>query len=95
MRDRHFRGLAQSLIDHAIALGQAKERAQFDFGRIGLQVEVKADALKSHRRIFGDAQRAAKVEIAFCTNRTASNDDAYRRRDGVERHTGAGNKRLK
>jgi len=94
MGDSYFRGLAQSLIDDAIALSQANKRTQLTFRCLGLQVEVKADALKSNWRILGDAQSAAKIEIAFGSNRAASNNDAYRRRDGVERHTGAGNKRL-
>ena len=95
MRHSYVRGLAQSLIDDAIALSQPNQRTQLIFGCVGLQVEVKADALKSNRRILGDTQSAAKIEIAFCSNCAASNNDAYRRRDGVERHTGAGNKRLK
>src|SRR2546427_5110662 len=95
MRHSHFRRLAQSLIDDAIALSQANKRTQLLFRRVGLQVEMKADALKSNRRILGDTQRASKIEIAFGSNRAASNNDAYRCRDGVERHTGAGNKRLK
>ena len=95
MRHSYVRGLAQSLIDDAIALGQPEKRAQLIFGCVGLEVEVKTDALKSNRRILGDTQSAAKIEIAFCSNRAASNNDANRRRDGVERHTGAGNKRLK
>jgi hypothetical protein len=33
--------------------------------------------------------------IAFGSNRAASNHNAHRGRDGVERNTGAGSKRLK
>ena len=55
---------------------------------------MKTDTLKSDWRILGDTQRAAKIEIAFGANRAASNNDADRRRDGVERHARAGNKRL-
>src|SRR6202163_869437 len=95
MGHSHFRGLPQSLIDDAIALSQANKRTQLIFRCVGLQVEVKADALESTRRILGDTQSAAKIEIAFGSNHAALNNDAYRRRDGVERHTGAGNKRLK
>jgi hypothetical protein len=91
----YFRGLAQGLIDDAIALSQANKRTQLIFRCVGLQVEVKTDALKSNWRILGDTQSAAKIEIAFGSNHAASNSDAYCRRDGVERHTGAGNKRLK
>ena len=77
MGHRHFRGLAQRLIDDAIALGQADQRTQLIFGCVGVQVEVEADALKSNRRILGDTQSAAKIEIAFGSNRAVSNDDAY------------------
>ena len=91
---RHFRGLVQRLIDDAIALGQANKGAQLIFRSVGVQVEVKADALKANRRILGDTQRAAKIEIAVGSNRTASNDDAYRCRDGVERDAGASDERL-
>ena len=94
-RHGHFRGLAQCLIDDAIALSQANKRTQLIFRCIGIQVEVKADTLKSNRRILGNTQGAAKVEIAFATYRAASNHDAYRRRDRVERHTGTCDKRLK
>jgi len=94
MGDSYFRRLAQGLIDDAIALGQANKRTQLIFRCVGLQVEVKADALKSNWRVLGDTQGPAKIEIAFGSNRAASNNDAYSRRDGVERHTGAGNKRL-
>ncbi len=95
MRHSYFRGAAQRLINDAIALSQANKRTELIFRCVGIQVEVKADTLKSNRRILGDTQSAAKIEIAFGSNRAASNNDAYRRRDGIERHTGAGNKRLK
>jgi len=95
MGHSYFRCLAQSLIDDAITLSQANKRTQLIFRCVALQVEVKAYALKSNRRILGDTQSAAKIEIAFGSNRAASNNDANRRRNGVERHTGAGNKRLK
>ena len=95
MGHSHFRGLAQRLIDDAIALSQANKRTALIFRCVGLQVEVNADTLKSNRRILGDTQSAAKIEIAFGSNRATSNNDAYRRRDGIERHTGAGNKSLK
>src|SRR5437016_5785565 len=85
MRHSYVRGLAQSLIDDAIALGQPNKRIQLIFGCVGLQVEVKADALKSNRRILGDTQSAAKIEIAFCSNCAAPTNDACRLRD-THRH---------
>jgi hypothetical protein len=36
---------------------------------------VKSDTLKSNRRILGNTQSAAKIEIAFCSNLAASNKE--------------------
>src|ERR1700730_14239300 len=49
MGHNHFRGLAQRLVDDAIALSKANKRTQLIFRCVGLQVEVKEDGLKSKR----------------------------------------------
>src|SRR5438876_5114695 len=61
----HGRRLAQRLIDDAVALGQAHERAQLIFGGIGIQVEGETDALKADGGVLDHTERAAKIEIAF------------------------------
>ena len=60
MGHNHFRGLAQRLVDDAIALSKANKRTQLIFRCVGLQVEVKADALKSNRRILGAGSMESK-----------------------------------
>src|SRR4029078_8358481 len=87
--------LAQRLKDDAIALGQAQQSAQLVFRRIGVQIEMEADALKSNRGVLGDTQRAAKIEIAFGFDRAAANDDADRGRHGVEGYPRASDEPLK
>ena len=87
MRDRHFGGLAQCLIDDAIALCQTNECTQLVGRRVGVEGKVQANPLKSNRHLLGDTQRAAKIEIAFGTDHAVANDDAYCRRNGIERHT--------
>jgi len=94
MGDRHCRLLVQSLINDTIALRKTNKRTQLFFRCVGLQVEGKPDALKPNRHILRDTQGATKIEIAFSSHDAASNCDAYRRRDGIERHTSASNKRL-
>jgi len=86
--------LAQRLKDDAIALGQAQQGAQLVFRRIGVQIEMEANALKSNRGVLGDTQCAAKIEIAFGLYRAAANDDADRGRYGVEGYTSASDERL-
>src|SRR5262249_32676207 len=60
------RGTAlERLVDDAIALGELEQRVELVRRRVGLDVEAQANRRKTDRRILGDAERAAKVEIAF------------------------------
>lgn len=94
MRDHNLRWLAQRLVDYTIAFSQADQRCQLVGIGIGLQVKVKADGAKADRRFFADAQRAAKVEVAFRRYRAAAQFNADGRGDRAERHPGAGSQRL-
>src|SRR4051812_2874191 len=61
---RHLWSATQRLVDDAIALGQPDERRELLLGRVRRQVEVEANALKSHGSVLRHAERAAEIQIA-------------------------------
>src|SRR5262245_18974152 len=63
----HFDGrpALDGLVDHAIALGQLEELVQLLLRRVGVEIERQADLREADRRVLGDAERAAKIEIAL------------------------------
>ena len=59
------RALLDGLIHHAIALGELEELIELLLRRVGVDIEGEADLRKADRRILGDAERAAEIEIAL------------------------------
>src|SRR5207237_4495011 len=72
------RRIAQGLIDHAVALGQLQQAGKLLLAGIDVEGELQADVAKADRRLFGHAQRAAKIEIALGANRSAPQSEAQR-----------------
>src|SRR5690349_444643 len=92
--DRDGRRLAQRLVDHAITLGELDEAGFLIVVEFALDVEGEADVTKADRRLLGDAQRAAEVEIAFRSDAGFANLEAKGGRDCIKGNAGAGDKRL-
>src|SRR5688572_1130455 len=59
------RALEQRLLDHAVALGQAKERGNLLLAELALELVAEADLLEADRHLARDPQCAAKVEVAL------------------------------
>src|SRR5262245_44640541 len=59
------RSIPDRLINDAVALGKLEEVVKLFLRRIGIEIEAQPDLGKADWRIFGDAERAAKVEIPF------------------------------
>ena len=55
---------------------------------------MKPDALKAYRGLFGHTQRASKIQITFCVNRTISYHHTDRCGDCAECHTCTGDERF-
>ena len=56
---------AQGLVDDAVSLSKFDKSRDLIRRCIGYKIKEQSYALKSDRDIFGNAQRAAKVYIAF------------------------------
>src|SRR3954464_10232377 len=81
---------AEGLEDHAGALGELEELVELLRLCVGVELEGEADLAEADRRVLGDAERAAEVEVALGLHRAGPQLDADRGRDGREGHTGAG-----
>ena len=49
----------------AVALSQPDQCRELFFAGVSVQVEVQSNLLKTDGHVFGNAERAAKIEIAF------------------------------
>ena len=78
-----FRRLAERVVP-VLSLGALKR----------VDVEAQPDLREADRRILGDAQRAAEIEIAFRRDRGAAKRDVECRGHRLQRHAGAGDERL-
>ena len=58
----------EGLVNHAIAFRQPKQCSELFFAGIGIQIEIQSDFFESNWHIFGNAERAAKIEISFRSN---------------------------
>src|ERR1700693_365775 len=95
MRDVDPRWMSQRLVNNAIALGQFEKRGYLFVGRVGVEIESQSNVLKTDRRFFGNAQRAAKIEIALSVNGCIAKRDFERGRDCTQSNACAGNERFK
>src|ERR1700733_10110899 len=84
----------QGLVDHAVALGKLEKLGELVIGRVGLDLEGKSDLRKPDWRVLGDAQRPAKVEIAFRGHRSGLERNIEGGRHRLEGDSGAGDQRL-
>src|SRR5262245_48570753 len=71
------------LVDDAIAFRELEQLIELVLRCIGLDVEGEADLCKADRRVLGDTERAAEVEIALGRNLA-----------GLERNVDRGRHRL-
>ena len=90
----NLRRLPERLQHDAIALGEPEQRVELVLRRVGIELEFEPDGGEAYRRVLCDAERAAKVEIAFRLDLARAHSDAHRRRDRFQRHAGAGDQRL-
>ena len=93
-RHRQLRLLVDRLEHHAIAFGELHQRIDPLLRLVRLEFEGQADRPEADRRILGDAQRAAEVEVAFGRNGRAVELELQRGRHGLQRHAGAGDQRF-
>src|SRR2546429_8507987 len=65
--ETHLDGRAglDRLIDHAIALGELEQLVELLLALVGVDRKGEPDPREADRRILGDAERAAEIEIAL------------------------------
>src|SRR5438132_12002373 len=85
---RKARCLLQSLVDHAVALGQFQQRLQLFSRGIAIQVEMEANVFEPYRRLLAHAEGAAKVEVSLRRDRTAAERVSQRRGNSTQRSSG-------
>ena len=68
-RHRQLRLLVDGLEHHAIALGELQQRIDALLRLVGVEIEAQPDRAKADRRILGDAERAAEIEVALGRDR--------------------------
>src|SRR3984885_5908259 len=61
----HRRAVLNGLVDHAIAFGELEKLVELVLRRVSVEIEVQTDLSEADRRVLGDAERAAKIEVAF------------------------------
>ncbi len=89
-RDGNRGRLAESLVDDAVALGEADEGGELIGRGVGIEIEGEADIAEADGGVFGDAEGAAEIEVAFGADGAAAEFDAERSGDGGERDARAG-----
>ena len=67
-RHRDLGAVPDGLVDHAIALGELQQLVELVLWRVGGDVEAQPDFTEADRRFLVDAERSAKIEIAFGGN---------------------------
>src|SRR5256714_14958515 len=77
-----------------VAVSQREERGDLVFRRVGVELKAQADGLEADRRVLGDAERAAEVEVAFGMTAALLHFDANGGGHGTERDAGAGDERF-
>src|ERR1700730_1412102 len=88
------RSIFQCLIDDAITLGEFEKLIELVLLNVGVDVEGEADLREADRRLLGDAERAAEIEIAFGRHRAGFQGNIDRGGDRFERDAGAGDQSL-
>src|SRR5205085_12411093 len=88
---RDARGVLERLIHDTVALREPEQGIELLRARVGVQVEPQAYRLKPHRYVLRDAQRAAKIQVAFGGDGPAVERQGERRGDRLQRDPGAGN----
>src|SRR6266545_7797884 len=83
------RAALERLVDHAVALGELEQLVELVLRRVGLDVEAQADLRETDRRVLGDAERAAEVEIAFGRHLGGLERDVDRSGDRLQGDAGA------
>src|SRR5438046_9368866 len=81
--------VTKCLIDYAVAFGQSNQCGELLYAGVSIQIEVQTNLLKADRHVFRNAEGAAKIQIALCSNRGVAQWNAKRGRDCAQRDTGA------
>ena len=88
------RGIAERLVDHAVALGELEQGGALFGGDGAFEIEEQADVLEAHGGFAVHAQGAAEIEIAFGADRCSGEGNFKGGGDGIERDAGAGDEGL-
>src|SRR5579871_731418 len=92
--DLDRRAVADGLIDHAIALGELEQLIELVLRRIAVDVEAQANLRKADRRVLGDAEGAAEIEIALGRHGAGLERDIERGCHRLQGDAGAGDQRF-
>src|SRR6185312_10582986 len=94
-RERHInrRAAFDGLIDDTITFSELEQLIELVLARIGVEIEAQPDPRKADGRILSDAERTAKIEIAFGRYRCRSQPNYDRGRDRIHRLPRAADKR--
>src|ERR1700730_6785094 len=84
----------QGLVNDAVAFGQANQCCDLLFAGISIQIEVQSNLLESDQNVFGNAESAAKIEIALCSNRGVAQWNAKTGGDRAQCHACASYERF-
>ena len=66
----HRRPVFYCLINDAIAFGELEQLMELFLRRIGIEFEPQPDLRETNRRVLGNAERTAEIEIAFGRHRS-------------------------
>src|SRR6185437_6355772 len=78
------------LIDDAITLGKLEQLVELFLRRVSFEIEAQTNLREADRCILGDAERAAKIEIALGRHFAGLQRNIERGRDRLDGNAGAG-----
>src|SRR5580698_5609804 len=88
------RSVFQCLIDDAITLGEFEQLIELVLVRVGVDIKAQANLRKANRRILGDAERAAEIEITLSRDGGGLEWNLQRSGHSFQRHSGARDERF-
>src|SRR5437899_10961485 len=93
-RHRNFRAVPDGLVDHAIAFGEFQQQVELVLRCVRSDLEAQADLLEADRGFLVDAERAAKIEVAFGNDSAGLQGNFDGCGDRFQRDAGAGDQRF-
>src|SRR5579884_2063815 len=91
MGNSDFGRFTECLVNNAVAFREAQQRGDLLFASVGVELERQPDLPETDRRVFGNAECAAKIEIALGADDSVAQRNVQSGGHGVQRHACAAN----